>query len=60
MEFYAALEREVPDQSARIVFVTGAVLAPSARAFLSRVPNHRLEKPFDVQELRAVINGIVR
>jgi CheY-like chemotaxis protein len=60
MDLHAALHELDPAQAARIIFVTGGAFTPSARAFIDSVNNHRLEKPIDVQELRAVVNGFVR
>jgi CheY-like chemotaxis protein/two-component sensor histidine kinase len=45
---------------ARFVFATGGAFTPRAQAFLERVPNTRLDKPFDLDELRALVNGLVR
>ncbi len=56
MEFYAALNRLDPAQAARIIFVTGGAFTPAARTFLDAVPNQRVEKPFDAQHLRALVN----
>jgi signal transduction histidine kinase/CheY-like chemotaxis protein len=39
----------------RIVFLTGGAFTAGTRAFLDRVPNRRLDKPFDVQELRDLV-----
>jgi PAS domain S-box-containing protein len=43
----------------RIVFVTGGAFTPTAREFLDRVPNRRLEKPFDLKSLRLVVNELL-
>jgi hypothetical protein len=48
MELYAAIAREAPELAERIVFITGGAFTATAQEFLSRVPNPRLEKPFDV------------
>ena len=55
MDFHARLSEVVPDQADRIVFLTGGAFTPSARAFLDRVRNERLEKPFETQQLRAFL-----
>jgi signal transduction histidine kinase len=60
MELHAELARLEPDLAARIVFVTGGAFTAGARAFLDTVPNQRIEKPFETQQLRAVINDRVR
>jgi len=57
MELYDELARTDPPLSQRMVFVTGGAFTPAARAFLDRVPNQRLEKPVDVQQLRAVVRS---
>ncbi|HLU68440.1 MAG TPA: response regulator [Kofleriaceae bacterium] len=56
MDLHGALLASAPDQARRMVFLTGGAFTPAARAFLDRVPNARLEKPFDVQNLRALVN----
>ena len=58
-ELFARLNDVDPKQAARVVFMTGGAFTPTARAFLDSSPNHRIEKPFDVQELRALVNGLV-
>ena len=59
MDFHAALAQEAPDQAARIVFMTGGAFTPSARQFLDQVPNRHVAKPFEMQELRALIDDRV-
>ena len=60
MELHAHLLRQVPDQAAQMVFLTGGAFTPGARLFLDGVPNQRIEKPFDTQHLRSIINDRVR
>jgi CheY-like chemotaxis protein len=60
MDLHAELLRAVPEQAAQMVFLTGGAFTPHARAFLEGVPNHRLHKPFDTQELRSLVNDRVR
>jgi PAS domain S-box-containing protein len=60
MDFHSQLARSYPEQAERMVFFTGGAFTPKAREFLERVDNHRLEKPIDGTELRALINGLVR
>jgi PAS domain S-box-containing protein len=43
----------------RLVFITGGAFTPQARAFLARVPNPRVEKPFEPAALRALVDGLV-
>ena len=54
MDLHCALALAAPDQAERMVLVTGGAFTEAARAFLARVPNDRLEKPFIASELDAV------
>jgi signal transduction histidine kinase len=60
MELHAHLLRQVPDQAGQMVFLTGGAFTAGARAFLDGVPNQRIEKPFDTQHLRSIINDRVK
>jgi PAS domain S-box-containing protein len=60
MDLHAKLSVTVPDQASRMVFLTGGAFTPRARAFLDEVPNVRLEKPFEMQTLRAIVNDRLR
>jgi PAS domain S-box-containing protein len=55
IEFYNALLRRRPELASRVVFLTGGAFTPEANAFLSRVTNERLGKPFDISQLRALV-----
>jgi len=48
-----------PALAARMIFVTGGAFTETARAFLDRVPNKRIEKPFDLKALRHIVNEVV-
>ena len=56
MDLYDELIEVAPDQAANIVFITGGAFTPRAREFLDAVPNPRLDKPFSLHNLRAMIN----
>jgi len=60
MDLHAALLRLAPDQAERMVFITGGAFTTTASEFLERVPNLRLEKPYDSANLRAIVRGMVR
>jgi CheY-like chemotaxis protein len=60
IELHEALVRVAPDQADRIVFMTGGAFTPRAREFLSKAPNLRLEKPFDLGHLLALVNDRLR
>lgn len=48
-----------PRDAERMVFVTGGAFTSSARAFLDRVPNERLEKPFGPDAVRTLVRRCV-
>jgi signal transduction histidine kinase len=52
---YRELERRDPGLLARIIFVTGDVLSLQAREFLERTAALTLNKPFNEEEMRRVI-----
>jgi PAS domain S-box-containing protein len=58
-ELFEALSEVQPEQAERMVFMTGGPFTPRARRFLSSVRNHRIEKPFDLQALRRLLNELV-
>ncbi len=60
MDLHAELLRAVPQQAAQMIFVTGGAFTPGAREFLDNVPNQRIEKPFDPQHFRALINDRIK
>ncbi len=56
MDFHAELTRIAPEQAHEMVFLTGGAFTARAREFLDAVQNMRVEKPFDIQALRAIVN----
>ncbi|MEO6600975.1 MAG: ATP-binding protein, partial [Polyangiaceae bacterium] len=60
MEFYDTVVLERAEVAERMVFMSGGAFTPSARAFLDRVPNERLEKPFNLAVIRGVVQKFVR
>jgi len=59
MEFYDALAREEPLAAERVVFMSGGAFTPAARAFLDRVPNELIEKPFNLSAVRELVQKFV-
>jgi len=57
LELYQKLTSLDPDQAARVVFLTGGAFTAEARAFLDEIPNARIEKPFERQALRVLVNA---
>ena len=60
IELHGELARLDPAQADRVVFVTGGAFTETARDFLDRVANRRIEKPFDLKALRSLVNELVR
>ncbi|NVB83924.1 MAG: response regulator [Kofleriaceae bacterium] len=60
MQLFEELQRAHPGVVERVVFMTGGAFTASARAFLDRVPNQCLEKPFTATALRAAIQRFVK
>ncbi|HWB81588.1 MAG TPA: ATP-binding protein, partial [Nannocystaceae bacterium] len=60
IDLFAAIQRLAPEQSQQVVFFTGGAFTDETRAFLERVENTALEKPFEPQQLRALVNSRVR
>jgi CheY-like chemotaxis protein len=56
MDLYDALLKSVPDQAAKIIFLSGGTFTARARTFLATVTNLRIEKPFDAALLCDIVN----
>ncbi|HEY1816133.1 MAG TPA: response regulator [Kofleriaceae bacterium] len=59
MDLHAEIDRMSPAQAARMIFVTGGAFTEQGRTFLERTKNVHLEKPVDVDELRALVDAAV-
>jgi CheY-like chemotaxis protein len=55
MELFHAVRTLAPSLADRFVFLSGGVFEPRVQAFLDAIPNARLEKPFDVAQLRSLV-----
>jgi PAS domain S-box-containing protein len=55
MELHRRVAERAPALAARFVFLTGGAFTPGARDFLQRVPNPRVEKPFEPAALRELV-----
>jgi PAS domain S-box-containing protein len=60
MDLYEELAKLYPETALRVVFLTGGAFTPEANAFLDRVGNERMEKPFDTDKLRELVSKFVR
>ena len=56
VEFFADLSAHAPEHAGRVIFLTGGAFTVKAREFLDKVTNPRLEKPFEMPALRALVN----
>ena len=59
MDLHAELTRAAPEQASRMIFVTGGAFTQTALEFLARVPNERLDKPFDARSLRTLVQRLL-
>jgi PAS domain S-box-containing protein len=55
MDLHAELTARHPEQTERLLFLSGGAFTPRAQAFLEDPSHVCLEKPFDVDRLRAVV-----
>jgi signal transduction histidine kinase len=55
IDIYEELCRIAPDEAKRMIFLTGGAFTERARAFLEHVPNPRLDKPFEIANVLALI-----
>jgi signal transduction histidine kinase len=54
---YDELCKVAPAQAQRMVFMSGGAFTARARDFLERVPNARVDKPFDTAALRVLVRA---
>ncbi|AKV00585.1 Sensory box histidine kinase/response regulator [Labilithrix luteola] len=55
VEVYTRAIEQRPELARRFVFLTGGSFDENVRAFLLRVPNGLVEKPFDARDLRTLV-----
>ena len=59
IDFYEALLRRHPDMARRVVFLSGGAISSRIEDFLRAVPNVRLDKPIEVQELLETVQRLL-
>jgi PAS domain S-box-containing protein len=59
MAFYEELTRRFPHAAECVVFISGGTFTAGASAFLDRVPNEFLAKPFTNQAVRAIVQRYI-
>jgi PAS domain S-box-containing protein len=55
MDVHEEMMRVAPHRAETMIFLSGGAFTARAREFLDRVPNERVEKPFDSAALRALV-----
>lgn len=60
IEFHRRLSAELPEEAARVAFITGGAVTARVDEFFRRVSNLLLEKPLDLDGLRALIERRIR
>ncbi|MFQ5927238.1 MAG: PAS domain S-box protein, partial [Terriglobia bacterium] len=55
IELFQEIHREQPDLDSRFIFITGDVMSPETREFLTNCPVRYLLKPFRVSDVRALL-----
>lgn len=60
IDLHAWLVEKNPSLAKRVVFITGGAFTPRAREYLQNVENTKIEKPFNVSELRKLVGKLVR
>jgi len=56
---FSDVSAELPELAARFVFMTGGASLPHAQRFLDEVQNPRLDKPFALDTLRALLRTLL-
>lgn len=59
MDLFEALRLNRPGEERKLVFMTGGAFTPEAKRFLSKATNLRIEKPFNLKELRRLVRRAV-
>ena len=57
IDVYVRSTETRPDLATRFIFMTGGSFTASTRDFLERSPNEKIDKPFDLAVLRAVVRS---
>jgi PAS domain S-box-containing protein len=57
IEVYERVTAKYPEHSKKFVFMSGGAFTPTARDFLARTESPRLEKPFEIAQLRTLLSS---
>jgi two-component system cell cycle sensor histidine kinase/response regulator CckA len=58
MDVFEEIVRQRPALRQRFVFTTGGAVTDRARAFIERMPDHRLDKPFRLEQVEALLHRL--
>jgi DNA-binding NtrC family response regulator len=57
-ELHDEIVDEDPELAARTLFMTGGIVVDQARHFLAQIPGQWIAKPFDLAQLREVLQRL--
>ena len=60
LPFLDELVRRFPDAAERVVFMSGGAFTPAAVAFLDRIGNETIDKPFAPMKVRELVQRLLR
>jgi CheY-like chemotaxis protein len=60
MDVFDQISRELPALCRRFVFMTGGAVTERARKFLDGMPEQRLDKPFRLEQVEALLRRLPR
>jgi signal transduction histidine kinase len=60
MDLYAEINKLAPDQTGKLVFMTGGAFTEDASRFLARISNPSIEKPLRAAKLRSLVRGLIQ
>jgi len=60
IDVYERARQVCPGQEDRIVFITGGAFTEHAAKFIDSIENHKLGKPFDAGEVRALVAALTQ
>jgi DNA-binding response OmpR family regulator len=58
LELFEELRRRRPGIERKLAFMTGGMFTPQAQAFLDKIDNPRVDKPFDMDVVREIIRAV--
>ena len=59
IDLYERLQARFPEHASRMVFITGGAFTPRAQSFLAQAWVLRIQKPFDMASVRALLREVL-